>query len=74
MRRYPRAAFFPQLGRVFAARRQATFTATGGSLTWRIGTLLVSVIAIAADPTNFERLTEATGGTHEWIVPAGTGH
>lgn len=23
---------------------------------------------------NFERLTEATGGTHEWVVPAGSGH
>jgi len=23
---------------------------------------------------DFERLTEATGGKHEWVVPAGSGH
>src|SRR5207302_8280362 len=35
-----------ELGSVFAYRRQTTFPATGGSLGWRIGALLGSVVAL----------------------------
>jgi hypothetical protein len=41
-----RQPFLPALGRVFAAGREAAFTATGGSLGSRYPALLVSVNAL----------------------------
>jgi hypothetical protein len=51
-----------QLGSVFGPQRQSAFTAAGGSLGWRIGTLLVSVVAVTDERNRRrQRFTACTG-------------